>query len=121
MPTLLVVDDYEEVRTLTREVLESGGYKVIEACDGAEAVKLVAEHPEITLAIVDVWLPDVAGDLLVRFLREQRPGLKAVLMTGYAADIVAKRGLKVEAPILFKPHHPKELLQMVTLQLESRT
>ncbi len=120
MPTLLVVDDYAEVRELTREVLESARYEVIEACDGAEAVKLVAEHPDIALAIVDVWLPDVAGDLLVRFLREQRPALKAVLMTGYAASIVARRGLKVEAPILFKPHHPKQLLQTVSLELDAR-
>ncbi len=118
MPTLLVVDDDDAVRDLTRQVLESAGYEVVQARDGAEAVALVSQRADIALALADVWLPDIAGDLLIRFLREQRPHLKALLMTGYPQDILERRGVKVEVPVLYKPHQPRELLRAIEVSLE---
>ncbi len=69
-PTVLVVDDYDEIRTLLRMTLELRGCRVIEATDGLEAVTVaLRERPDLIL--MDVWLPHQTGAQAVMQIREQ--------------------------------------------------
>jgi two-component system, cell cycle sensor histidine kinase and response regulator CckA len=83
-PTILVVEDEEEVRALTRDVLEMHGYSVLEALDAADALRLGETHPgRIDLLITDVVMPRMNGPELARRLRARRPGLRVLCMSGY--------------------------------------
>lgn len=98
--TLLLVEDEESIRTMTRAYLESLGYIVLEANDGHEALRLFREHPDaIDLVITDIIMPGMRGDDLVRELRRQRPNTRAIFISGYA-DV---GNLDNEIPILEKP------------------
>jgi CheY-like chemotaxis protein len=81
--TILVVDDEESVRLLCREVLREEGYKVIEARDGAEAVRKVKqEKPD--LVILDIQMSRMGGiEALPKILRKRR-NMPVILYTGYA-------------------------------------
>lgn len=67
--TVLVVDDYDEIRSLTRQALESFGYRVIEASNGLEAVKVAqAESPDLIL--LDLSMPAMDGFATIHHLRK---------------------------------------------------
>lgn len=83
-PTILVVEDEQEVRALARDVLEMNGYQVLEALDVADATRLAQTHPgTIDLLITDVVMPGTSGPELARRLRVHRPGLRVLCMSGY--------------------------------------
>ena len=83
-PTVLVVEDEEEVRSLTRDVLEMHGYAVLEAMDPDDALRLGGSHPgPIDLLITDVVMPRMNGPELARRLRAGRPTLRVLCMSGY--------------------------------------
>jgi two-component system KDP operon response regulator KdpE len=78
---ILVVDDAPMVRTVTRRMLESGGYEVIEAADAAEALRLFEqERPRVVLS--DVVMPGMRGTDLARALRAIEPGVAVILVSG---------------------------------------
>jgi CheY-like chemotaxis protein len=82
--TVLVVEDEEEVRALARDVLEMNGYRVLEALDAEDAVRLGESHPgTVDLLITDVVMPRMSGPELARRLRVRRPDLKVLCMSGY--------------------------------------
>jgi PAS domain S-box-containing protein len=100
---ILVVDDHAEVRMATVGLLEDLGHSVVQAQSGAEALDLArkAERP-IDLLLSDYAMPQLSGTDLVRLIREDRPGLPALLITGYAdADEISDRPQDVL--ILSKP------------------
>ena len=83
-PTVLVVEDEEEVRALARDVLEMNGYVVLEALSPAHALELGETHPgAIDLLITDVVMPGMSGPELARRLRARRPALRVLCMSGY--------------------------------------
>ena len=83
-PTVLLVEDEEEVRALTRDVLEMRGYVVLEALDSADALRLGETHPgRLDLLITDVVMPRMNGPELARRLRARRPELRVLCMSGY--------------------------------------
>ncbi len=83
-PTVLVVEDEEEVRALARDVLEMNGYTVLEAMDAADAIRIDETHPgPIHLLITDVVMPRMSGPELARRLRAHRPSLRVLCMSGY--------------------------------------
>ena len=83
-PTILIVEDEEEVRALARDVLEMNGYVVLEALSAAHAVELAETHPgPIDLLITDVVMPGMGGPELGRRIRERRPALRVLCMSGY--------------------------------------
>ncbi|MGC2610711.1 MAG: PAS domain S-box protein [Candidatus Sulfotelmatobacter sp.] len=85
--TVLLVEDEDSVRQLVRETLESRGYRVLEAANGADALTLAAAHPDpIHLVITDVIMPGLSGHELVQQLQPTRPGLKVLYLSGYAQD-----------------------------------
>jgi two-component system, cell cycle sensor histidine kinase and response regulator CckA len=85
--TVLLVEDEDSVRQLVRETLESRGYRVLEAANGADALTLAAALPDpIHLVITDVVMPGLNGHELVQQLQPARPGLKVLYLSGYAQD-----------------------------------
>jgi nitrogen-specific signal transduction histidine kinase/CheY-like chemotaxis protein len=83
--TVLLAEDEQDVREIAREFLESGGYKVLEAKDAEEAVKLAREHGRaIDLLVTDMVMPGMTGQELAVQLQHEYPGLRIVFMSGYS-------------------------------------
>lgn len=112
--TILLVEDEILVRTYCAIVLESAGYKVIDAKNGKEAIELVNNCNEnIDLLITNIVLPGECGKELANTLRKQFPDIKVLYISGYNYDIISKYGITEEMPILKKPFVPTELLKRV--------
>jgi len=89
--TILLAEDEQDVREVAREFLESGGYKVIEAQNGAEALRLATEHKEsIDLLVSDMVMPGMTGKELARRLKLQHSGVGVVYMSGYSEQTAAE-------------------------------
>jgi len=87
---------------------------VLEARTGAEGLKIAGEAGEIDLLLADMLLPELSGFDLAEQLREQRPGLKILFVTGYIeGDIVQRSIQELGASFLDKPFSPTALLQRV--------
>jgi CheY-like chemotaxis protein len=83
--TVLLTEDEQDVREIAREFLESGGYKVIEAKDGAEAIQLANQHSgKIQLLVTDMVMPGMTGQELAVKLQSEHQGLCVVFMSGYS-------------------------------------
>ena len=91
--TILLVEDEKEVRELAREALRRGGYAVLEAHDGEQALGLAQEYGgPIHLLLTDVVMPNLGGPELAARLQEARPGIKLLYMSGYSEFISAGHG-----------------------------
>jgi hypothetical protein len=89
--TILLAEDEQDVREVAREFLESGGYTVIEARDGAEALKKVEKHQgAIDLLITDMVMPGMTGQDLTARLLQARPGIRVLYMSGYSERAAAE-------------------------------
>jgi CheY-like chemotaxis protein len=100
---ILLVDDHEEVRNTTAAVLTDAGHEVVEAADGAEALKLLESGDcNYDVMISDYAMPLLSGAEFLRSARELCPNTPALIITGYAeADDISDRPEGVE--ILLKP------------------
>ena len=98
---LLVVDDEEDARRSMTRMLESRGFEVVVAGSGQVALDLLTEALDVDVVLSDVAMPGVTGPELARRLREFRPDLPVVLLTGYGAHLVD--GLPADVPLLAKP------------------
>ena len=116
--TVLVVEDEDAVRALTRHVLQHSGYTVVEAEDAAAAVRAAAGHG-IDLLVTDVVMPGLGGRELAERLRASRPGLKVLFLSGYTDDAVVRHGVLHEAVnFLQKPFSPTALAHKVREALD---
>ncbi len=113
--TVLLTEDEQDVREIAREFLESGGYRVIEAKDGAEAIQLAAKHRgKIQLLVTDMVMPGMTGQELAVRLQSEHPGLCVVFMSGYsehAATEMANADPSVR--LLTKPFSRAAILRTV--------
>ena len=109
--TVLVVEDQERLREVLGVVLRGFGYRVIAARDADDALRLSAEEAgPIQLLLTDVVMPRVSGPVLAQRIRESRPGIKVVFMSGFAADAMEQHGRLVQgASLLAKPFRPDDL------------
>jgi CheY-like chemotaxis protein len=83
--TILLAEDEQEVREVAREFLESGGYTVLEARDGADALRLAEQHAgTIDVLVSDMVMPGITGQELATRMRETRKGLHVIFMSGYS-------------------------------------
>ena len=113
--TILLLEDEGSVRSLASRVLQSVGYQVLEAATAAEALAH-AEAPgrQIDLIVSDVVLPELSGPEVLRLLRRRDPGLKGVLVSGFAEQaLVAKHALPPRTVFLPKPYSPAALAAIV--------
>jgi CheY-like chemotaxis protein len=90
--TVLVVDDVDSLRQLTRRLLQRLGYTVLTAADADEAI-LLFEHAPIDVVLTDVVMPGASGPELMGRLLELRPALKVIYMSGYTEDAFARNGM----------------------------
>jgi two-component system cell cycle sensor histidine kinase/response regulator CckA len=82
--TILVVEDQADVRRLAAEVLSRRGYRVLQASGGEDAVRLaVGEAGPIHLVLADVVMPGMSGPMVAQALKQTRPDLKVLFMSGY--------------------------------------
>jgi len=119
--TVLLVEDQEEVRKYVMTILESYGYRVLEATDGAQASVIAQEYAEdIDLLLTDVIMPGMTGKDLADRIRRSRAKLKVIFMSGYPADMIARRGvLEQDVAYLSKPFNPESLAAKVREVLAS--
>jgi PAS domain S-box-containing protein len=102
--TILLVEDDEDVRDYTRAALTSLGYRVLEAGDGVNALRILEERPEVALLFTDVGLPGMNGRRLVEEARNRLPDLKVLYTTGYARNAIVHHGLlDADVELLPKP------------------
>ncbi len=118
--TILVAEDDEAIRKLTRTVLERFGYTVIEAADGQEAIERFQEQPdEIDLLLFDLVMPRMNGKEACDAIRRLKPGIRALFASGYAPDLLRqKMALDNGTPLLYKPMSLNDLLHKVRMVLD---
>ncbi|OGW46350.1 MAG: hypothetical protein A2078_01645, partial [Nitrospirae bacterium GWC2_57_9] len=111
--TVLLVEDEAVVRRLLKLVLEYAGYAVVEAADGEEGFARFLEHQGvIRLVLTDVIMPKKNGRELYESISAVRPGIKALFMSGYSAEIMQSRGIPDQGThYLPKPVAPDTLLR----------
>jgi PAS domain S-box-containing protein len=116
--TVLLVEDEEGVRNLTARILRDAGYTVLEA-DGGEAGRaLAASHPgAIDLLLTDVVMPGLRGPELARLVRQERPGIGVLYMSGYSEE---QLGVET-AQLVSKPFTAEALTRAVRDRLASRS
>jgi len=109
--TVLVVEDQEEVRELTKRVLVARGYAVLAAANGAEALEIVDRHPtRIHLMITDVVMPGMNGREVAELACAKRSDLKVLFVSGYTGEAVLQhRLLEPGVAFLQKPFTPDVL------------
>ncbi|HYH80595.1 MAG TPA: PAS domain S-box protein [Longimicrobium sp.] len=119
--TVLLVEDEETVRSLTRRVLWRGGYRVLEAADGEQALDLARGHEgPIDLLLTDVVMPGGGGRKLAAAMASLRPSTPVLYMSGYPGDAVAEHGLEPGVNLLPKPFSPVTLLHRVAEAIRGR-
>jgi PAS domain S-box-containing protein len=92
--TVLLVEDHPEVLRLTREILREKGYRLLEACNGAEALSVAASHAgPIDALVTDVVMPGMNGPELAARLLQQRPLVKVLFTSGYPAGALGTQGV----------------------------
>ena len=118
---ILVADDDDVIRGLVRTLLERAGYSVIEAVDGAEAVKKFSEFREgIDMLVLDVRMPGKDGRQAYDEIRHIRPDIKVLFISGYEKDVLAKYGVNDEAyHVMPKPFMPADLIAGIRECLET--
>jgi DNA-binding NtrC family response regulator len=118
--TILVVDDEEMVRVSTGRMLERRGFAVILAVDGRDALDVLRRGVAVDLLLTDIVMPEIYGTDLVRLARELRPGLPALLMSGFADQRNRRHDAIPEGvPFLAKPFALGELLAKVRAAMEA--
>lgn len=118
--TILVVDDEPMVRYVMTTVLSSTGFKVLEAEDGREGLRIFAEHDdEIRAVLLDLSMPNMDGGETFLEMHRLNPEVPVVLLSGYAEpDSVERLSTEGLAGFLVKPFKPVALVEKVREILE---
>jgi CheY-like chemotaxis protein len=119
--TILVVDDEASILTITKQTLESFGYKVLTAEDGAQAMGVYAMNREgIDLVLTDVMMPVMDGVVLINALRRIEPKVKVVAASGFDSKAGALRmaGVGIQE-MLAKPYTAETMLVAVRKALDA--
>lgn len=112
--TVLLVDDEPAVRKLVARILERRGYAVLQAENGADALRVAGEHgAAIDLVLTDLVMPDVGGVEVATQLRLLWPRVRVVYMSGYGEEDLSAHGVNGPAFFLSKPFRPDDLIAKV--------
>jgi two-component system, cell cycle sensor histidine kinase and response regulator CckA len=112
--TVLVVEDEDSVRKFVHYALSSQGYRVLEASNGHEALKILAHAgEEIDLVLTDVVMPDMGGDELAGHLHVLRESLPVLFTSGYSKNLAEGRGPQSAEYFIGKPFSPAELVKKI--------
>jgi CheY-like chemotaxis protein len=109
---ILLVEDNEDILEVTSAMLSEFGYRVQSATNGVDAVQLLRSGQEFELLFSDVVMPNgVSGVELAREARRLNKGIKVLLTSGYAGDVLERHQAVDEFPIIDKPFRRAELAQ----------
>ncbi len=114
--TVLVVDDEPGVRTLARRILEGGGYIVLEAGNGVEALQVMESPRQVDFLIADLDMPVMRGEEMARKIRALRPDLRVLYVTAHSELLFKERPELIDGEaFLDKPFTMRGLLEAVSL------
>jgi CheY-like chemotaxis protein len=113
--TIIVAEDEPQVRKSLRLILHHNGYKIIEAENGADAVRKFQENRSaVSLILLDVIMPVKNGREAYEKIKSIEPSVKTIFMSGYTDDIIAKKGLLEEGfDLISKPINPDTLIRKI--------
>jgi two-component system cell cycle sensor histidine kinase/response regulator CckA len=119
--TVLLVEDEDGVRGLTRHVLQRAGYVVLEAANGRDAVRAAQGHAgPLHLLVTDVVMPGMSGREVADAVRPLHPGVRVLFTSGYTDDAVVRAGVReAEVAFLQKPYTPSALTAKVRAVLDA--
>jgi DNA-binding response OmpR family regulator len=110
-PTVLVVDDEEDLRDIMRRMLERRGFRTLVAGDPEQAIAVCRDHDgEIDVLVTDLGLPGVSGGELSRSAQALRPHMGVVYISGLPKDIAVTKGLISADALLVKKPFTSDLL-----------
>lgn len=118
---ILVVDDEDHVRAMTRQTLHAHGYEVLEAANGAEAISVYAEHrDQVDLVMTDMMMPIMDGPATIRALLRLDPGLRIVGASGlHTSGATAQAQAAGVEHFLPKPFNSLQLLEIIADALDA--
>jgi CheY-like chemotaxis protein len=119
--TVLLVEDEDAVRTVTRRILERDGFRVLEARSGSEGMAAArsATSP-IDLLITDVLLPDIGGGEVAREIVKVQPQIRVLYLSGYSDETLIDQGIAaVPANFIQKPFSSDVLRKRIRSLLEA--
>jgi CheY-like chemotaxis protein len=120
VPTVLVVEDEELIRTTAAEYLRECGYRVIEAASGDEAVAVLSAGESVDIVFSDVRMPgERDGIALARWMRAHCPGIRVLLTSGYLGVGRQVSELGADAPFLPKPYRYDALHRHIRQAIDS--
>ncbi|WP_447986657.1 PAS domain S-box protein [Nitrospira sp. Nam74] len=113
--TVLVVEDQHSVRGFVRNLLALNGYRVLEAADGSEALRICGQHADdIQLVVTDLVMPGMSGRELAERIAKVKPKVKVLYISGYTDDSVVHAGVaQAGMAFLQKPFSPKAFTHKV--------
>ena len=119
--TVLLVEDEEALRELIHEFLETSGYRVLVASDPARAIEAARVHEgAIHLLLTDISMPTMNGRELARRVKELRPEIRVLYMSGYGEDAMAHGGVpEPGALLILKPFSQEALARKLREALGS--
>jgi PAS domain S-box-containing protein len=107
----LVVDDQTDVREMAVELFDSMGYHVLSASNGLEALQILEQTPMIDVLFSDVVMPGMSGVKLAQEARQRRPGMKIILVSGYAPDAMAEDSKVFDFEFISKPYSMAQIIR----------
>jgi PAS domain S-box-containing protein len=121
--TILLVEDEDVVRGLTRKILMQAGYNVLDARSGDEAIRLCTAHAgSIDLLLTDVVMPEISGKEVADRLLELRPSIRVLFMSGYTDEAIVQHGvLDANVKFIQKPFTWLALTRKVREVLNRKT
>ena len=120
--TILLVEDEADLRDLLSKILQDNHYRVLEAGDGEQALRIANRSPtRIDLVLTDLIMPGLSGYDVAQKIRDIRPGTKIMYITGYGDGKKQFHRLQRDERLLQKPVHPEQLLSSIREMLSTAT
>ncbi len=118
---ILVVEDDGEARNTYCKILDRLDYEYIDTSNGKDALELIKGPHNFDLAVIDLFLPDIRGDRLLKHIRETEPEMKGIILSGYKVDDANK---SLDIPVsgyLHKPFNIDDFSEMIKKTLKKWT
>ena len=112
--TILLVEDDDAVRVVTRRALENAGYTVLDAVSGHDAIRVAASYAGTIDAIVaDVVMPGMSGPACVQRIRARWPDVPVLYISGHSDEVLDEHGVDRTRNFVHKPFTPSDLMRAI--------